>query len=217
MAPSRANVLHALSFGRFAPRRPVPGSATAAALPPLSAISRWSVLPNSAHSGAGRRLGVRRHEPSTTRPSIAIWMPRVLPELLEALAVDVGHEVAEAVHAQHLPGQALLADLRLRNLQHCHCETGRPIAVSSMPLASHAGRRREAVAAFEGLAHRRARVPPLGQVHDLSRRRLVEHERQARRCPARRTGSRPCRRPAPAAPSRRPGPPRPERSCPAGK
>ena len=64
-------------------------------------------------------------------------------------------------------------------------------------------RRREAIATFERAAHRRPRVPALGQLDDALRRMLVAARRSGRRCRARRTCSRRCRPRCRAAPSRR--------------
>ena len=55
-------------------------------------------------------------------------------------------------------------------------------------------RRRKTIAAFERAAHARARVPALGQFDDLARADARRRPRSARRCRARRTGSRRPRR-----------------------
>ena len=115
-------------------------------------------------------------------------------------------EVAEAIDAQHLARQH-------RRRRDCGCGHVEPLAVgdgrpergrASMPFASHAAAganrsRPSNVRLTVGRAYR-----ALGQLHDRASAASPRRPATARRCPARRTGSRRPRRRCRAAPSRRP-------------
>ena len=127
---------------------------------------------------ARRRVGVGRDD---LRHLIGRPTPMDEPlaaKRVERAAIDVRDEIAEAIDAHDL---AVDADRRPRGLgtvEALHAPGGRPSADSSMPLASHAAAGAKRSRPFERAAHRRPRVPPLGQLDDALRRMLVEDGRQ---------------------------------------
>src|SRR5262245_31119116 len=85
---------------------------------------------------------------------------------VEALVVDVGHEVAESIDAQDFPADRVVADARLWN--------GESMVIGRRPserrqvhsLGHPARRRREPIAPLEGPADGRPGVPALGELDD---------------------------------------------------
>ncbi len=113
-------------------------SSNRAALAPLAAISRWSVLPKSAQTSPGDASAYVDTTRGTWRAPIAI-VSRPSAHRVERPAVDVGDEVAEAIDAEHFAVDSASASTEGRGMSSC-CSgpEGRPSAVSSIPSASHA-------------------------------------------------------------------------------
>ena len=137
------------------------------------------MLPNSAHELARRRVGVRGHD-ARDRPIADSNRQRPSGrELVERAAIDVGDQVAEAIDAQHFAARARHPRSAAAGCRAaCTVPAGRPSAVSSTPLASHAAAganrsRPSNVRLTVGRAYRRSVSSTT-----LARRRLVEHERQ---------------------------------------
>ena len=102
---------------------------------------------------------------------------------------------------------------RQRNVEPLDVGSGRPEGRQLHPFREPRRRRREAIATLERPADGRPCVATLGQLHDLARRRPRGAPASARRCRARRSDSRPCRRRCRAAPIRRRDRPPPRRWC----
>ena len=185
------------------------------ALPALTAISRWSVLPKSAHTSPAAGVGVRRHDAAdTVRGGGDLDAVRV-GELVEQLPIDVRHEIAEAVDAQHLAGQHVVRRSPATESSAAEsCPADRPSAERSTPFAS------QPPPARTDRAPRTCGSPLGAHIAAPSARppawpALPSARPSARRCPARRNGSRPCRRQCRGAPIPRPDRRRRGRSCPA--
>src|SRR5437764_6169678 len=99
---------------------------------------------------------------------------RAAGDLVEAAAIDVRDQVAEAIDAQHLAVDAVGGDLWFRDLELVN-RAGRSAERRQLDaLREPRRRRRKPIATLERAAHRRPRVLPLGQLDDAFRRMLVE-------------------------------------------
>ena len=156
---------------------PRAASSASAALAPLAAISRWSVLPNSAQTSPGDASAYVE----TTRDTwcVPIRMssgpPASFSNVRRSMLRD---QVAEAIDAQHLAVDAAVVERGARDLEALH-RARRPAERGEVDALGQPGRRRrEAIAPLERAADGRPRVLPLGQLDDPLRRVFVENRRQ---------------------------------------
>ena len=99
-------------------------------------------------------------------------VPR-LRELVEQLAIDVRHQVAESIDPQDFAHERVAACLRHRNHQLLDI-AGWPAERREIDALADPSRGRcEAVASFKGFAHRGPSVTPFGELDDTLRRRFL--------------------------------------------
>ena len=179
------------------------------------------MLPNSAQTLArarARRRSRRAARRERPRPSIAWTAPpaqTARPTRRSMFVTRLPKRSTRSTSPRTLPARPRGGRGTSRRWTSA---TGRPSADELDALRQPRRGRREPIAPFERPADGRPRVAALGQLDDLLRRAPRRSDGgRARRCRARRTGSRPPRPQCRAAPSRRRDRRRRGRSCPAGK